>query len=429
MSSKLDSIQHSGNGGSNLLYKYSKLYDTKVNEFLDSYTETEKQEQYKNLMKLTRERCEKLLDDIAIKGLVTGRIKNKDSLVKKLKDLKRKTTENTDTAAFNEPPNFRDFVIGGGDIYKHPDMGDLVGIRIGVYFPDDVSKVVKKIEEDFRRKFLFGTVTGGRHTSQGKNVDIQDHVNGPWYSLSGGLIEYWEHYGYKSWQVVVKLPNSPEGIDYPIAEIQVGTVATQAWAEIQHDIIYKRPPHIFATPTMKRMIDAINGLAITTDIMLKELERDLKDAEKEADQQPFENGAELLNWFEYTYLGRFNSHERQKWREAQNENLANMLIKSYESDRPMQLQTFSELVDVAHLEDFTTVLREVRPVDAETVDPKPPWHVFLTQVTQSVYEVEGYGIWLAIEENGLGDQGVYPKIRFDFILRYNIKRVRVQLVR
>ena len=34
---------------------------------------------------------------------------------------------------------------------------------------------------------------------------------------------------------------------------------------------------------MKRMIDAVNGLAITTDTMLKELERGIEIAEQEAE--------------------------------------------------------------------------------------------------------------------------------------------------
>lgn len=62
-------------------------------------------------------------------------------------------------------------------------------------------------------------------------------------------------------------------------EIQVGTVVTQAWAEV---IIYKRSAEVLATPTMKRIIDAINGLAITTDIVLEELGRSIEQAEKEA---------------------------------------------------------------------------------------------------------------------------------------------------
>ena len=60
-------------------------------------------------------------------------------------------------------------------------------------------------------------------------------------------------------------------------------MVTQALAEVQHSIIYKSSNDIQATKTMKRIIDAINGLAITTDIMLRELERSQAQAEKEAE--------------------------------------------------------------------------------------------------------------------------------------------------
>ncbi|KAI0868093.1 hypothetical protein GGS24DRAFT_483359 [Hypoxylon argillaceum] len=174
-------------------------------------------------------------------------------------------------------------------------MGDLAGVRIGLYFPDDVPKVAKEIEEHFDIKHVFGTVTGGRYTATERNIDIDKHVNGKWYSQGPyRTVEYWEHYGYKSWQVVVEWKGMSEELKEKLAglgprplrvEIQVGTVVTQAWAEVQHNIIYKNPDNIHTTPTMRRMIDAINGLAITTDIMLKELEQNLEKAKEEKKKQ------------------------------------------------------------------------------------------------------------------------------------------------
>jgi len=70
----------------------------------------------------------------------------------------------------------------------------------------------------------------------------------------------------------------------PKVEIQLGTVVSQAWAEVQHNIIYKNPDGLpyGSTPTMTRILDAINGLAITTDIMLVELEQNMGKAAREA---------------------------------------------------------------------------------------------------------------------------------------------------
>lgn len=300
-------------------------------------------------MRLTREECEKLLEHMAIKGVVQGRTKKNDSLEEKLKDLEMGRTkkndplekmmedlridlnedlvslemedlktdlneclvslekkmedlnidlnEDPDNEDPDDPPNLKDWVSKGKEIYQHPEMGDLAGVRIGLYFPGDIPKVAQKIEEHFDRKWLFGTVTGGRDTTQGRNVHIQKHQNGPWFSPGpDGTAEHWEHYGYKSWQIVVEwkwpLPKPikslrermPAGRKSLRVEIQVGTVVTQAWAEVQHNIIYKNPTDILATPTMKRIIDAINGLAITTDIMLEELDRCQKVANEEAEK-------------------------------------------------------------------------------------------------------------------------------------------------
>ena len=227
---------------------------------------------YEELVKLTRNECDDLLESIPVKGVVQGRTKKYKSLKEKLKGLEQGS-------------EFRDSVSEGKDIYDHREMGDLAGVRIGLFFPSDVPKVAQEIDKRFDIKHLFGTVTGGRHVTEGRNLDVKKHADGPWHSQDlDGTDESWEHYGYKSWQMVVEWKKPlPEGLTSLRVEIQVGTVVTQAWAEVQHNIIYKRPADIRATPTMMRMSDAINGLAITTDIMLKELERSLMLGEKEAE--------------------------------------------------------------------------------------------------------------------------------------------------
>lgn len=63
---------------------------------------------------------------------------------------------------------------------------------------------------------------------------------------------------------------------------------------------------------MKRMIDAINGLAITTEIMLVELARSLDAAEKEA-SRPFTSGEEFWGWFELRYGDQMKPVERARW--------------------------------------------------------------------------------------------------------------------
>lgn len=317
----------------------SSLYDREVEEFLAKYMLPETQQQFKELAAHTKEKCEEILNEIPVKGVVQCRTKGYESLRKKLEDMAQDS-------------QFRDWVSNGKDnIYKHQEMGDLAGIRIGLYLPDDVVKVVKQIENCFNIEHCFGTVTGGRDATQGRNLDIQKHTNGPWHSrdLDGGD-EYWEHSGYKSWQMVVNWKWPLERFNSLRVEIQVGTVVTQAWAEVQHNIIYKRPNDILSTPTMKRMIDAINGLAITTEIILKELGPSLEQAKKEAEKRsltPFGLGRKFLDWFQLTYMSQMRPEERQRW-DCSNDNNAQFLLLSWENtpySPPACPANFKQVID------------------------------------------------------------------------------------
>jgi len=307
------------------------LCNQKVKELLDAYKKDEIQCLFRDLAEVTRKRCEELLRSKKIKGVVQSRSKAYDSLETKLNGL-TKTSEFTkwfagidnggeEQAGLDLPNDFlkmakksersRDDHGGasrgdkpGRDIYEHPDMGDLAGVRVGLFFPGDVLKAAEAIKEIFKVSHTFGTVTDPtRSLADGSKTDIQRHGIGRW--ISQGPDEdahHWEHYGYKSWQIVIEWKQplldkiasiqadldalAPPKIFNPLrVEIQVGTVVTQAWAEVQHNIIYKQPADIQATPTMKRMIDATNGLAITTDIILMELERSQAQAEEEAEQR------------------------------------------------------------------------------------------------------------------------------------------------
>ncbi|KAF2011897.1 hypothetical protein BU24DRAFT_495008 [Aaosphaeria arxii CBS 175.79] len=310
----------------------SSLCYQNVRVFLEEYKKTETQKLFKDFADITRQKCEELLKSMNIKGVVQSRSKGYDSLEVKLNGMIKspefmKWFAGIDNGGdlhlsgdlfnvgkeHNVSGDGKDNIDKHGErdagecgkrgrsIYEHPDLGDLAGIRIGLFFPGDVVKFAEAINEIFNVSHNFGTVIDTtRSAVESRNRDIQIHGNGRWISQSPGQdVHYWEHYGYKSWQVVVgwkqPLPKDVELIETTLAqsevfgplriEIQVGTVVTQAWAEVQHSIIYKSSNDIQATTTMKRMIDAINGLAITIDIMLTELERSQAQAEKEAEER------------------------------------------------------------------------------------------------------------------------------------------------
>ena len=105
--------------------------------------------------------------------------------------------------------------------YHNPlqEITDLAGVRIITYFPSDVDKIVELIEDEF----------------------VIDHEN----SIDKRKSSDPSTFGYASYHLVVEL--SPERLNLPEysffkkmkCEIQVRTILQHAWAEIEHDIIYK----------------------------------------------------------------------------------------------------------------------------------------------------------------------------------------------
>ena len=166
-----------------------KEYDQKVSAIIRKYKNPTTQQQFEWLVALTRVSCEKLLKHISIKGVVQGRTKALDFLERKL-ELPNKGSDNddndeadnsdeADTDVYNndgEVPSVRKWVSKGGSIYKYPEIGDLAGIRIGLYFPDDFKKVALEIEKHFKEKHRWGTVKGGRNATRGRNLDPQGHL-------------------------------------------------------------------------------------------------------------------------------------------------------------------------------------------------------------------------------------------------------------
>ncbi|KAK6217917.1 hypothetical protein LQW54_003205 [Pestalotiopsis sp. IQ-011] len=288
-----------------------------VLDVLEQFKECE--EDYETLVTETIEDCIQLLRDLDIKGVVTGRTKGHDSLEKKLRDLE---TDPDFENWFSQPEN--------DDVIEYTEMGDFAGVRIGLFLPSDLIKVARQIETRYERVHLYGTVAGGRNITSGGNKELESHLHGPWRSRElDGDYEYWEHYGYKSWQMVVRRKDVDDDEPTPRrVEIQVGTVVSQAWAEVQHNIIYKNPQEILVTPTMKRMIDAVNGLAITTELMLKELERGLAQAQQGAhdrEKAHIQGSNEFLDWFKTKYVDKMRPPERDRW-VATPENVSTMLL-------------------------------------------------------------------------------------------------------
>lgn len=143
---------------------------------------------------------EGILSDISIQN-ISGRIKDYDSLSKKI-ELKKKYTELN-------------------------DITDIIGIRVITYLPNDVDLIADKIRKEF-------------------NIDEDN-------SIDKRIHEY-DKFGYMSLHLVcelnderIKLTEYKKFKDMKF-ELQVRSILQHSWAEIEHDIGYKHeigiPKHI-----------------------------------------------------------------------------------------------------------------------------------------------------------------------------------------
>ncbi len=116
--------------------------------------------------------------------------------------------------------------IREGKGYKNPlnDITDIVGIRIITYYLDDIEKINSIIKKEFK--------------IDGKN------------SLDKSTTLAIDQFGYKSVHHIISLSSSrrglPEWVEYKEfkAEIQVRTILQHAWAEMDHEIRYKKDEDI-----------------------------------------------------------------------------------------------------------------------------------------------------------------------------------------
>jgi putative GTP pyrophosphokinase len=167
-----------------------------------------------------KERVERLLVALHSNPVVSGRIKNFSSYFGKyLRFLKN------------------------GD--KDPRITDLLGVRIICPFIEDLSAAETLIKKQF-------------HVVE---TERKGHYN-------------FKEFGYESTHLLITIP--PEIIEKhgnpgtDIAEIQIRTILQDAWAEVEHELVYKAEFSPFDEP-MKRKLAAVNASLSLADIIFQEI--------------------------------------------------------------------------------------------------------------------------------------------------------------
>jgi putative GTP pyrophosphokinase len=167
-----------------------------------------------------KERIEQIISVLDSNLVVSGRIKNFKSY-------------------FNKYIRF----LKTGD--KNPKITDLLGVRIICPFIEDLSASEDLIRQNFE---IVETERKGHYT--------------------------FKEFGYESTHILIKIPQAiinergEPGTD--ILEIQIRTILQDAWAEVEHEIVYKTEFSPFDEP-MKRKLAAVNASLSLADIIFQEI--------------------------------------------------------------------------------------------------------------------------------------------------------------
>ena len=167
-----------------------------------------------------KERIEQMLVVLNSSPVISGRIKNFTSYYSKYIRLLKNNNEDL-------------------------KITDLMGVRIICPFIEDLNACESLIKKNFDLL----------------EKEIKGHFT-------------FKEFGYESIHLLIKIPQSDiEEYGYPgtdIIEIQIRTILQDAWAEVEHELVYKAELNPFDEP-MKRKLAAVNASLTLADIIFQEI--------------------------------------------------------------------------------------------------------------------------------------------------------------
>ncbi|KAH8692235.1 hypothetical protein BGW36DRAFT_348441 [Talaromyces proteolyticus] len=223
-----------------------------VEEFIKSWDKM--QYYHEKLASIVGEKCQQALKDRGIPCNVSWRVKEADSLKRKIY-----------TRQHPNKPKFQ----SEKDIVE--DITDLAGVRIALYWPEH-KKMVPNILESFVR------IKKNKSVSDSDNQDEQARRRArrfQWYSADHYIVGLKQEQG-------VKIGNEEDNI-----EVQVVTVLRNALAEVEHNLVYKP---LSGVPSWEEhnIIDGLSGVIYMGECFLDQL-WDSRARKSEDTKEPFEN--------------------------------------------------------------------------------------------------------------------------------------------
>ncbi|HHY10744.1 MAG TPA: RelA/SpoT domain-containing protein, partial [Firmicutes bacterium] len=227
-----------------------------ISDFIRSYKKN--MSRYETLAQTCAQLCERELKRAGLRVLVTHRAKRLDSLLAKVESRSQ------------------DVAYGSvSEIYE--DILDLAGVRIALYFPKDRAKVDAFLRETFL-------------VDQTKDFPQKQNGASPYPKRFSG-------YSARHYRLRMKaehLPLEKQYLSEYYIELQVGSVLMHAWAEIEHDLVYKSTPGVLSHDEYA-ILDELNGLMHAGEIALERLQRAVK-RRVNAEKKPFANHYELSSF-------------------------------------------------------------------------------------------------------------------------------------
>lgn len=227
-----------------------------IKEFLEDYRG--KIGHFQHLAEVCAYQCESALKRQGLRVLVTSRAKRLDSLASKVEDRAQEK-------------NYRSIA----EIYE--DIVDLAGVRIALFFPQDQ----REVDQFIRSNFNVDSVK-----------DFPEALGHP-----GAYPKQFLGYVGRHYRLYLKpesLPPEEQHLANYVIEVQVGSVLMHAWAEVEHDLVYKSTGS-FLSQDEYAILDELNGLMYEGEMALERLQTAVK-RRINAEQHPFFNHYELASY-------------------------------------------------------------------------------------------------------------------------------------
>ena len=299
-----------------------------ISGFMEYYTQ--KIDFYREAARICAQICETNLEQIGIRTIVTSRAKKPDRLRDKL--MKRGTAGKYGSI---------------DDIIE--DIADLSGVRIALYFPGDLSKVQQFIETNFLVKEckIFPETLPNQN-----NLDTEYKKR-----FSG----YWATH-YRIYMKGQNIPDEAKRYSDTLIEIQVASALMHAWAEVEHDLVYKPYSGELSYEELQ-ILDELNGLVLAGEIALERLQKAVKNRVSEVGKE-FNNHYELA-MFLYNRLGSATEASLRE-NALGRVDLLFLCIKTSEYNKPEKLKELLQHIDPASgsrtvVDQMIDRIREIHP--------------------------------------------------------------------